>query len=73
MKLLAKKSFLQKTIIAILLVICINFIVPSYSHADLGGILSDPFADFFCSIGDAIINVLQRCMMGEWGASFKRS
>lgn len=71
MKLLSKKGFLQKTIIAILFVLCINFIVPTYSHADFGGVLFDPIADFLCTIGDAVINVLQKCMTGDWGSGFK--
>lgn len=68
MKIFTKKSILQKTILVILTVLCINFITPTYSHADFGGVLASPFIDFFCSIGDVIINALQRIMMGEWGS-----
>ncbi len=73
MKIFAKKGILQKTILVILTILLINFIVPTYSHADWGGVLADPFLDFFASIGDAIINLLQRCMMGDWGAGFSIS
>lgn len=69
MKVFTKKGILQKIIIAILLVFCINFIVPTYSHADIGGVLLSPFIDFFCSIGDVCINIMQLLMTGEWGSS----
>lgn len=67
MKKLAKKSFLQKTIIVVLMVLCINFIVPTYSHADFGGVLFDPIADVLCSIGDAVIYLIEGAMTGTWG------
>ncbi len=69
MKIFAKKGILQKTTIVILMIFCINFIVPTYSHADFGGVLASPIIDFFCSIGDVAINLLQRCMTGEWASA----
>lgn len=68
MRVFAKKGIIQKTIIAIVMVLCINFIIPTYSNAGIGGILLSPFVDFFCTIGDACINVMQRLMTGEWGS-----
>ena len=71
MKIFIQKNILQKTIIAILMVICINFIAPTYSNAAItGGVLLRPFTDFACMIGDAIINGVQRLMTGEWGAEY---
>lgn len=70
MKNFTKKGILQKTIILILMVLTLNFIVPTYSQADIGGVLMDPITDFLCTIGDGIINVLQKCMTGDWGAGF---
>ena len=71
MKNLNKKSILQKTIIAILIALLLsNFMVPTYSHADLGGVLMDPIADLLCSLGDVVINVLEKFMTGDWGAGF---
>lgn len=70
MKKFTKKSVLQKTIIAILVALLLsNFIVPTYSHADWGGALLSPVVDLLCSIGDAVINLLQVCMSGEWASS----
>ena len=68
MKIKNKKNILQKTMIGILMVLTLNFIVPTYSHADWGGVLASPIVDFFCSIGDVVINLLQKCMMGEFGS-----
>lgn len=68
MKIKNKKNILQKTMIGILMVLTLNFIVPTYSHADWGGMLASPVVDLFCSVGDAVINLLQKCMMGEFGS-----
>lgn len=73
MKNFANKSILQKIIISILIILLlVNFITPTYSHAsaaDVGGVLLSPFIDLICSVGDVVINLLQRCMMGDWGSS----
>ncbi len=65
MKNRTKKSMLQKIIITILTILLLsNFIMPTYSHADIGGVLLTPITDLLCSLGDAVINLLQKCMMG---------
>ena len=74
MKNFTKKSILQKTIIAILVALLLsNFIVPTYSHAvtasEAGGVLLSPIVDLICSLGDAVINLLQWCMTGDFGSS----
>ena len=70
MKNFTKKSILQKKIIAILVALLLsNFIVPTYSHADAGGVLLSPIVDLLCSVGDAVINLLQVAMTGEVGSS----
>lgn len=71
MKKFTKKSIQQKIIISILaIVLAINFIIPTYSHADIGGVLMDPITDLLCTVGDTVINLLQKCMTGDWGAGF---
>lgn len=66
MKKITKKSILQKITISILsIMLLFNFIVPTYSHADFGGVLLSPVVDLLCSIGDAVINILQFCLTGE--------
>lgn len=62
------KKRIQKTLVAIILVLLLNFIVPNYSHAGLGGILMDPFVDFFCLVGDAFAAGMQAFLVdGSWG------
>lgn len=69
MKKITKKSILQKITISILsIMLLFNFIVPTYSHADFGGVLLSPVVDLLCSIGDAVVNLLQLCMTGETGS-----
>ena len=66
MKNFTKKGILQKTIITIVIALLLsNFIVPTYSHADFGGALMSPIVDLICSLGDAVINLLQVCMTSE--------
>ena len=68
MKKITKKSILQKITISILsIMLFFNFIMPTYSHADFGGVLLSPVVDLLCSIGDAVVNLLQVCMTGEGG------
>ncbi|MCI8345024.1 MAG: hypothetical protein HFJ42_03500 [Clostridia bacterium] len=69
MKKFAKKGTVQKTIIAILMVLCINFIVPTYSHAGfIGGVLINPILDLVASIGDIVQSLLQWSMTGQMAA-----
>lgn len=69
MKMFQKKGILQKTIIGILIVLSMNFIMPTYSQADIGGVLISPIVDLLCSVGDIVINLLQKCMTGEFGST----
>ena len=69
MKKITQKSILQKIITTIIVALLLsNFIVPTYSHADIGGVLMDPITDLLCSVGDVVINLLQKCMTGDWGS-----
>ena len=68
MKIFTKKSTLQKTIIAMLMVICINFIVPTYSNAGIGGILINPILDLTAALGDILQSLMQWCMTGQAAA-----
>ena len=59
MKIFTNKKIVQKIIIAILIVLSFNFITPTYSQADVGGVLMGPIIDFISGIGDAILSALQ--------------
>lgn len=70
MKHITKRSILQKIIIAILAVLLLsNIIMPTYSHADAGGVLLSPIVDLLCTVGDAVINLLQKCMTGNFAST----
>lgn len=74
MKKITKKSILQKITISILsIMLLFNFIVPTYSHAGLGGILTDPIFDFVALLGDTIIGLVQGAMNLSVGEEFSAS
>lgn len=62
MKTFTNKKVIQKVIIAIVIVLLFNFIVPSYSQASFGGVLLGPVIDLVAGIGDAIFAALQYFM-----------
>lgn len=62
MKKITSKNRMQKIIIAIVIVLSFNFIVPNYSRADFGGLLFGPIIDFVAGIGDAVLAALQYFM-----------
>lgn len=59
MKKLTKKGTMQKIIILIVIVLTFNFIMPTYSQADFGGVLMGPIIDFVSGIGDVVMSALQ--------------
>lgn len=72
MNIFTKKGTIQKTIIAILMVLCINFIVPTYSHAGfIGGVLINPLLDLGAALGDIVESLLQYMMTGQFAAGEK--
>lgn len=59
MKKLMEKQTAKKIIILIIIVLSFNFIMPTYSQADFGGVLMGPIIDFVSGIGDAVLSALQ--------------
>ena len=59
MKIFTNKKNLQKIIIAIVIVLSFNFIIPNYSQAGFGGVLMGPIIDFIAGLGDAVLSALQ--------------
>ena len=51
-----------------MIMLSFNFITPTYSRADIGGILISPIVDLVATLGDVVINLLQKAMTGKWGA-----
>ena len=59
MKIFTNKKIVQKVIIAIVIVLSFNFIIPNYSQADTGGVLLGPIVDLLSAIGDTVMSALQ--------------
>lgn len=54
-KLFTNKNFIQKVIIAIVIMLLVTFSVPTRSSADPGGVLLGPVFDLLSSIGDVFL------------------
>lgn len=59
MKRFVSKKSIQKIVILIVIVLSFNFIMPTYSRADFGGVLMGPVVDFITGLGDAVLSALQ--------------
>lgn len=59
MKIFTKKGITQKIILIVLIAILWNFVFPTFSRADVFGILFDPVTDFVTGLGDTILSLLQ--------------
>ena len=59
MNIFTNKKTVQKIIIAILIVLSFNFLAPTYSQADFGGVLLGPIIDLFAGVGDAVMSAMQ--------------
>ncbi len=68
MKLLTtKKGITQKIIVAIVIVLCFNFVAPTVSSAGIGGLLLEPLTALITTIGDGILAALQNFLYnGGW-------
>lgn len=65
MKFLTNKGVVQKTVIAILIVILTTFITPTTVQADWGGKLLSPIFTFITAIFDGVQHLLEMAMLGE--------
>ena len=66
MKIFSQKSFIQKMIITLVIVILFNFIAPNISRAkdDYGGVLFKPIQALLCGLGDSIMILLGKSLTG---------
>ena len=64
MKFFSKKKNIQKIIIALVVLILFNFIVPTYSNADAAGVLSTPIVALLATICDSINCLMANFMVG---------
>lgn len=66
MNIFLKNSWVQKLIIAIVIVLLFNFIYPHYSNGYWnGGTLIKPITQLVLFIGDTILGLLQYAIMGD--------
>lgn len=59
MKIFTKKGITQKIILIVIIAILWNFVFPTFSRADVFGILFDPITDLITGLGDTILSLLQ--------------
>lgn len=65
MKKVTNNNIVQKIAITILIVLSFNFITPTFSRADFGGVLLGPVVDLVAGLGDALMALLQTFMYGN--------
>ena len=65
MKIFANKSIWKKILIVFLLLISISFIKPEPVRAGVGGELMEPICDLVVGIGDGLIGVLHKLVLGQ--------
>lgn len=63
MKKFTKSGRFKRIILAIVIVMSFNFVVPNYSQADFGGALFKPVAQFLATVSDVIIGWMQSAFM----------
>lgn len=71
MRFFTNKGVIQKTVIAILIVIITTFCVPSVVQADPGGKLMSPIINFVAAIFDGIQHLLEMAMLGDYSNFMK--
>ena len=72
-KLFTNKNFIQKVIIAIVIMLLFTFSVPTRVQADPGGVLLGPIFDLLSSIGDVILAGLNAFLVdGEFTPDGRR-
>ena len=59
-----KNGWIQKLVIAIVIVLLFNFIYPNYVHAGIASSLTDPIVSFAVMIGDGAMWILQKILFG---------
>ena len=68
MKMIQNKNLIQKIFALVLIVVSFNFICPTVANAEttsLGGAVVEGIADLVVALGDGILNVIHRFVMGQ--------
>lgn len=72
MKIFTNKNLIQKIIIALVLVMSLNFCLTPSVHASWGGDLMGVMRDFVTAIADTAISVIQLGVTGEWSNAMEK-
>ena len=71
MRFFTNKGIVQKTVIALLIVILTTFAVPKTVQADVGGKLMNPILNFVVVVFDGVQHLLEMAMLGETNSFMK--
>lgn len=64
MKFFTNKKLWQKIAIILLILFIFQFFIPKPTHAIVGDVLLEPVTSLFANLGDGIMNILQKTIMG---------
>lgn len=64
MRFFTNKKMWQKIVIILLLLLFFQFFIPKQTHAIEGDVLLEPVTSLFANLGDGIMNILQKTIMG---------
>lgn len=64
MKVFTNKKIWQKIVIILLIFLLFQIFIPKSSHAIEGDVLLEPVTSLFANLGDGIMNILQKTIMG---------
>lgn len=64
MKIFTNKKIWQKIVIVLLIMLLFQIFIPKSSHAIVGDVLLEPITSLFANLGDGVMNVLQKTIMG---------
>ena len=64
MRFFTNKKMWQKIVIILLLLLFFQFFIPKQTHAIEGDVLLKPVPSLFANLGDGIMNILQKTIMG---------
>lgn len=64
MKYFTNKKIWQKIVIILLIFLLFQIFIPKPTHAIVGDVLLEPVTSLFANLGDGIMNILQKTIMG---------
>ena len=65
MKIFANKSIWKKLVIVFVVINLFTFMAPKPVAASVGGTLAEPICNFLVGVGDGVVNILHKVIMGQ--------